>query len=58
MEVMLKALVKEVKTKALASLDKGLEIKLQSNIIPGDEDILKGLSGVPSDGEVTVILKW
>ena len=52
MEIKFRALVKEVKAKALVSLDKGFEVKLQ-----GDSKMAV-LVDAPADKEVEVVIKW
>ena len=56
-EVILRALVKDVRNKSLASLDKGFEIKLQGD---GKAHLaaLENLVGAPSDAEVEVKITW
>ena len=53
MKLEFKALVKEYKAKALVSLDKGHEVKLQ-----GGSSVMADLAKAPADKEVNVIVEW
>ena len=53
MIVEFEALIKEVKAKALASLDKGYEIKIQ-----GENENMFKLAQAPADATVTVRVEW
>lgn len=48
-----KALVKEFKSKALQSLDKGFEVRLQ-----GGNPLMSLLAQAPADNEVKVRIEW
>jgi len=47
------ALIKEVKAKALVSLDKGYEVKIQ-----GSNPEMAKLTQTPADGEVKITIEW
>lgn len=53
MKVNFLALVKEVKVKALISLDKGFEVKLQ-----GEDFAMAELVNAPADNSVKVTIEW
>ena len=53
MEVNFTALVKEFKSKALQSLDKGFEVKLQ-----GENPVMVLLAQAPANQEVNVKIEW
>lgn len=53
MEVTFNAIVREVKVKALMSLDKGYQV-----IIQGENTEMSKLVDAPADGEVKVTISW
>lgn len=52
-EVRFNAIIREVKIKALASLDKGFQV-----VIQGENPEIKKLADAPADGEVEIMVKW
>lgn len=52
-EVKFNAIIREVKVKALVSLDKGYQA-----IIQGENPEMKKLADAPADGEVEIMVKW
>ena len=52
-EARFKAIIREVKVKALASLDKGFQV-----IIQGENPEISKLVDAPADGEVEIIVRW
>jgi hypothetical protein len=53
MKIELQALIKEVKAKALVSLDKGYEVKLQ-----GEDIVMADLAKAPADQKAKIMVEW